>query len=153
MNRGAVAASFSVARARRRPETALRQLIRDLPPTPIPRRHARVVRRSSDVVGRGRRRRDGADALRKNAVRDAAEFHRCCTFEPSLETAESPLTAHLRGVRSVAFPRQYARLRLLLLAGRGDAGSPLQAVGGDALALVAGFLVPWRVSGFGERAR
>ena len=49
-----------------------------------------------------------------------------------------------RGCRSVTFHRQYARLRLLLLA-RGDAGSPLQALGDDALAVVVGFLVPWQV--------
>ena len=50
----------------------------------------------------------------------------------------------LRGVRSVAFERQCARLRLLLIA-RTDDGSWLQRLGGDTLAAVIAFLVPWRV--------
>ena len=94
------------------------------------------------LLARARGRMWDLDALRK--LRHGARERRL---------SQQLLGYGQRGVRSVAFPRQYARLRLLLLAGRGDAGSPLQAVGGDALALVAGFLVPWRVSGFGERAR
>ena len=50
----------------------------------------------------------------------------------------------LRGVRSVAFERQYARLRLLLIV-RTDDDSWLQRLGDDTLAAVIAFLVPWRV--------
>ena len=50
----------------------------------------------------------------------------------------------LRGVRSVTFERQCARLRLLLIA-RTDDGSWLQRLGVDTLAAVIAFLVPWRV--------